>query len=114
MDGSVNPDYFLSERLGQLYDDLEEADKDRYVQETLHDQADQEYRNLLIKFNQMKLHFDERVAEENQEIKDKAMIYLSLINEYEVVLNSTFQLNGTAKFLTPEIQQLRKRGGLIV
>lgn len=61
----------------------------------------------------LKNEFEERIADANGELKDKAMIYLNLINEYEKILSMYAGHNGV-ELTTNELRHLRKQGGFII
>jgi hypothetical protein len=54
----------------------------------------------------------DKIAESNGELTNKSMIYLSLINEYEIVLGSIME-KYRVSLTTTAISNLRKRGGLV-
>jgi chromosome segregation ATPase len=64
------------------------------------------------KYDSLKADFEEKVSEANDSLRSKTMIYLSLINEYEKIIDQYATSTGI-KLITNTIDNLRKRGELI-
>lgn len=110
-------DYWNAQEIDQLRDDLEDAEiraKEALAESDDYLDIAEQWQRKCSRINnsidqQVKLRSDKI----NEELKNKSMIYLSLINEYESILHQ-YESHSPVKLTTSSITNLRKRGGLIV
>jgi hypothetical protein len=93
-----------------LQDDLETVEMDRAEAVRKMKVARERGMKNSRKFARLKRDFDDKLLEGHLELRDKAMIYLSLINEYESLLKYT----APGALSSGTIKRLRQRGGLQV
>ncbi|MBW2645220.1 MAG: hypothetical protein JRE23_03390 [Deltaproteobacteria bacterium] len=105
-------DHWPEIEIDQLRDDLECAEQAQLEAVTKMEATAKVARRNKRDFNGLKKTMDDKIAESNGELTRKSLVYLSLINEYEIILNK-YASNSMVKLTTTSINQLRKRGGLI-
>jgi hypothetical protein len=93
-----------------LQDDLETAQMDKAEAVRKMGVARERAKNNSRKFAKLKKNFNDKLLLGHMELRDKAMIYLSLINEYENLLEYT----APGAISSGTIKKLRQRGGLQV
>jgi hypothetical protein len=106
-------DHWVEQEVDNLKQDLEEAEVLRVRAEMQCVTAQREVEKWSAKFHDIKQNIDNRVDEMNGKVRQKAMIYLDLIAEYETVL-AVYEGHSQVRLITSKIHNLRKRGGLQV
>jgi hypothetical protein len=108
----LKKDWVVNE-IEQLKQDAEEAHVAECTQEAKANKWYESYERKNEQFNKLAKDFEDRIADENTELRDKCMIYLSLISEYETVLNQ-YCSSSMVRLTTTKINELRQRGGFSV
>jgi len=98
----------LAEQIDQLRDDLEDAETERDLKEAEADKWYEAYERKSSQCNKIKFEAMQKAEDMNTDLRDKALIYLSLINEYELYLKAM------PKAAQDRINNLKRRGGIIV
>jgi hypothetical protein len=106
-------DHWSPIEIDQLKDDLESAEVAEARATKLMNTAKSRATKHLRNYNNLQKTMETTISEANSELSAKAMIYLSLIKEYEVIIAQYAGHHGI-KLTTTDIDSLRKRGGLIV
>ena len=88
-----DPDHWEEQEVDNLREDLEEAEARQVDAEMQAVTAKADAEMSLRKYEQIKNNIEDRVNDMNGELRVKAMVYLDLIAEYELVHSTT----GTAK-----------------
>ena len=109
---AVIEDHWSPIEIDQLKDDLESAEVAEVRATKLMNTAKSRATKHLRNYNNLQKTMETTISEANSELSAKSMIYLSLINEYEVILGRYAGHHGV-KLSTTTIDNLKKRGGLI-
>jgi hypothetical protein len=114
-DGTVHhigegEDSWCAQELDGLQDDLDTARMDKAEAIRKMGVARERAKNNSRKFARLKKNFNDKLLLGHMELRDKAMIYLDLIDEYESLLKYT----APGAISSGTIKKLRQRGGLIV
>ena len=109
-------DHWPAIEIDTLKDDLQTAESEIlrlvYTLDTVQHKLDKKRKE----YTQIRNSIDKQVVEKaeilNEDLRDKAMIYLSLINEYEAVFDA-HGIDPNRMGRSSIIKNLRRRGGLI-
>ena len=112
-DPLILTDHWEEQEVDNLRQDLVEAEACQHRAEMIAASAEVEKEKWARKFTEVNEHINEKVDERNGLLREKSMIYLDLIYEYEMVLDQ-YASNSQVKLTTTKINELRKRGGLQV
>jgi hypothetical protein len=108
----LKKDWVVNE-IEQLRQDAEEAHVTTCTQEAKADKWYGAYERKNDQFNRLKEHFDSKISQTNAGLKNKCMILLDLIEEYDRALTAQAAYGGV-KITTTKINELRQRGGFSV
>ena len=120
IDQPEDDDHWPGEEISQLRGDREESQIETVVARTeavsARKSAEKHLKNSRYWQNThraLKGEMEDKIRESNGELSAKSMLYLSLINEYEIIL-AQYSSHMGVKLTTNAINDLRKRGGLPV
>jgi hypothetical protein len=113
-DGTVHvgemDDSWQAQEIDQLQDDLESAEMNEALAVRKMEMAKDRSQKNSRKFAKLKRDFNDQLLKGHMDLRDKSMIYLDLINEYESLLKYT----APGAVSSGTIKKLRQRGGLTV
>jgi hypothetical protein len=104
---------WVTNEMDQLRQDAEEAHVATCTQEAKADKWYGAYERKNDQFNRLKEHFDSKISQTNAGLKNKCMILLDLIEEYDRALTAQAAYGGV-KITTTKINELRQQGGFSV